>query len=95
LIFTKANGLAKEFYEKVRCGLLHEASTKGNWIIRTDNFSEFHEYREPDNVIDRNIFELKIKEYLANYKAELLSDIDLQEAFIRKLNDLSGLNINY
>jgi hypothetical protein len=94
-VFTSTNGLAVGFYENVRCGLLHEASTKLNWIIRVDNNSEFYEYRNGNNVIDRNILESRIKEYLECYNKELVLLKDLQEAFIRKFNNIAGLHINY
>jgi len=94
-LFTSTNGLAVGFYENIRCGLLHEASTKSNWIIRVDNNSEFYEYRDGNNVIDRNIFESQIKKYLEHYKTELLLLKELQEAFIRKFNNIAGLDINY
>lgn len=34
-MFTGA-GTAREFYSSVRCGLLHEARTKGRWRILVD-----------------------------------------------------------
>ncbi len=95
LIFTPISGLATEFYINVRCGLLHEASTKGNWIIRVDNQTDFYELHSGDKVIDRNQFEDKIKEYLKSYKIELFASINLQNAFIRKMNSIADLNINF
>lgn len=95
LIFNRTNGLATEFYEMVRCGLLHEASTKGNWTIRVDNNTEFYELHSGEKVIDRNKFEDKIKEYLEYYKTELFSSLDLQNAFIRKMNNIADLKINF
>jgi hypothetical protein len=94
-VFTSTNGLAVQFYKNVRCGLLHEASTKGNWTIRVDNITEFYEFRDGDNVVDRRLFEERIKDYLVFYKSQLLVDKQLQTAFIRKMNDIAGLNINY
>lgn len=94
-VFTSTNGLAQEFYENVRCGLLHEASTKLNWIIRVDNQNEFYEFRDREHVIDRNIFEKRIKEYLKYYKTQLLNHANLQNAFVRKMNGVAGLEIDY
>ena len=31
--------LAKEFYKNIRCPLLHEAATRGGWVIRIDTDS--------------------------------------------------------
>lgn len=94
-IFTSANGLATQFYENVRCGLLHEASTKGNWTIRIDNTTNFYEMRNENHVIDRKIFEEKIREYLLIYKTLLLNNNNLKSAFIRKMNNTAGLQINF
>ncbi len=33
---TKYENFAEDFYLNVRCGLLHEASTKNNWVIKID-----------------------------------------------------------
>lgn len=94
-IFTPANKLATQFYENVRCGLLHEASTKGNWIIRIDKTTDFYALRDGNHVINREIFEKKIREYLSNYKTLLLDDDNLKSAFIRKMNNIAGLQINF
>lgn len=94
-IFTSTNGLATQFYENVRCGLLHEASTKGNWTIRVDNSMNFYELKNRNHVIDREIFEEKIREYLSNYKNMLLANNNLKSAFIRKMNNIAGLQINF
>lgn len=94
-IFTSANGLATQFYANVRCGLLHEASTKGNWTIRIDNSTNFYELRDESHVIDRIIFEKKIREYVSNYKTLLLANNNLKSAFIRKMNNTAGLQINF
>ncbi|MGR3301298.1 MAG: hypothetical protein ACUZ8I_02230 [Candidatus Scalindua sp.] len=94
-VFSNKDGLALQFYENVRCGLLHEASTKLNWIIRTDNNSEFYEFRNGEHVIDRNLFEIKIKEFLKYYRTQLLENVFLQNAFIRKMNSIAGLELNF
>jgi len=94
-VFANKDGLALQFYENVRCGLLHEASTKLNWIIRTDNSSEFYEFRNGEHIIDRELFEVKIKEFLKIYKTQLLNNVSLQNAFIRKMNSIAGLELNF
>lgn len=94
-VFTKENKLAPEFYKNVRCGLLHEAQTRGDWIIRADNKLNFYEFREKNHVIDRNLFEKAIKDYLKGYKTSLLTDQALQEAFIRKMNNMAGLEYDF
>jgi len=94
-VFSNKDDLALQFYQNVRCGLLHEASTKLNWIIRTDNNTEFYEFRDGEHVIDRELFEIKIKEFLKHYKTKLFENIPLQNAFIRKMNSISGLELNF
>jgi len=50
-IFNKK--LAREFYVNVRCGILHEAQTKKDWIIRIDNGEgKIFELRDGNKVID-------------------------------------------
>ena len=87
--------IASEFYDKVRCGLLHEARTKDNWLIRTDNTYEVVEKIGNNWVIDRNKFGISIEQYLKFYKTEILKDKDRQDAFIRKFNVLFDLPMNF
>lgn len=78
---------AEDFYEGVRCGLLHEARTKKGWKIQVQagappciDFDKRIVYR--DQLQD--FFRL----YVDAYGAELASDRTLQEAFIRKFDDM-------
>jgi hypothetical protein len=79
--------LAQDFYEGVRCGLLHEASTKKSWTIWG---------QEPTGkVIDavhkivyRNNFQVALLEFIEWYEERLVSDTPIQEAFIRKFDSL-------
>jgi hypothetical protein len=87
--------LAIEFYKDVRCALLHEARTKNSWLIRTDN-SKAVEKIGDNWVIDRNQFGRSMDSYLRRfYRAELMTDKDRQDAFIRKFNVLFDLPINF
>lgn len=103
LVFTKflrdylpfkdySSNLAGCFYTHVRCALLHEARTKGNWKILAD---------APDNkkIVDviektgektlyRNNLQKAFKEYIDNYGKELVECKELQKAFIRKFDYL-------
>lgn len=94
-VFTKKSKLASEFYSDVRCGLLHEASTKGVWAIRVDNKSDVCELRDGQKIIDRELFEECINEYLEYYKEQLFKSKDLKSAFIRKINHIAGLPLNH
>ncbi len=84
--FTKS--VAQDFYEGVRCGLLHEARTKKNWRIWA---------RSPDgkSVIDvekkllyRDGFQKELDMFIEWYRVALLSNSSFQEAFVRKFDSL-------
>lgn len=81
--------LAQDFYENVRCGLLHEARTKGKWIIGAMNTSKKLIENEKGNVVvyRDNFFEA-IKGFVEQYKNELRDSIERKEAFIRKYDKL-------
>ncbi len=83
--FTKP--LAHDFYESVRCGVLHEARTKNGWTILRK--SKNGTVVEPDlKIIYRDNFQSALLEFVEWYKRELPSRRDLQEAFLRKFNSL-------
>lgn len=79
---------AHDFYTNVRCGLLHEASTKNGWRVRA---------KGPDgsvaNVVDRIVyrdnFQYALTEYINSYGRDLALSQTLQEAFIRKFDRLA------
>ena len=82
---------ARKFYSEVRCGLLHEAATKGDWKIQSKAMYDLYSRDSDGHHIQRNKFEKAIKEYLDFYKDNLLIDQDRQKAFIRKMNHIAGL----
>jgi hypothetical protein len=79
--------LARDFYAAVRCGLLHEARTKDGWRVWA---------RGPDpSVIDRagrivyrDNFQAALQVFIVWYGSALKTDTVLQEAFVRKFDDL-------
>ncbi len=77
--------LATDFYENIRCAILHEAATRNGWKIRIDTQSLI-EQNGSSKIINRVIFVQYIKIYIENYKIELLGSNDLKKAFIRKFN---------
>ena len=83
-LFTRAQ--AQDFYTNVRCALLHEARTKGGWIIWASGTPAVDCQRK---IVYRDSFQDLIQEYIRNYGLALLKNIPLQEAFIRKFNDLA------
>ncbi|ATG46330.1 hypothetical protein CEW89_01350 [Celeribacter ethanolicus] len=80
--------VAVDFYANVRCGLLHEARTKGGWKIKASGDVAIDYDKK---VVYRKQLDDAIREYLCNYKEKLKSDPDLQAAFIRKFNHLCDL----
>jgi hypothetical protein len=79
---------ASEFYKSVRCGLLHEARTKGNWKIKGAGNKLFEKKTDKTIVIYRNPFLEAIHQFIKNYEVELYKDVSRKEAFIRKLDNL-------
>lgn len=80
--------LALNFYMYVRCGLLHEASTKDGWRIlgKSDTGTEI--ICSEQKKVFRDDFESAIKCYLNFYVEELINDKNLQQGFIRKIDSL-------
>ena len=78
---------ARDFYEGVRCGLLHEARTKNGWTVLAKN--------KTGQIIDKKLkivyrdnFQSALLAFVRWYEGRLMSDIGLQEAFIRKFDSL-------
>ncbi len=83
--YFAASGLATEFYENVRCSILHEAATRCGWKIRIDSTSLI---KQQGNgwILNRALFVRAIEEYMKGYKQELFASGSLKEAFIRKFD---------
>ncbi len=80
--------LAKNFYEGVRCGLLHEASTKNGWTIRT-RCGVAGPFVDPKKkIVFRDDLQRAFAEFVEWYRAALLERNDYQAAFIRKFDSL-------
>lgn len=100
---------ATEFYNKVRCGLMHEARTKGEWIINAKRTYIGDEViyitRNTTNnkiSIDRTILNNQLKKYFQDYLISLSQDNQngntLRRLFARKLDHLYDIQpdpINY
>lgn len=94
---NKIKNFADDFYSNVRCGLLHEAATKNNWIIKTSKTNSAKSCIDISNesckIIYRDNFVDAVKEFIVTYKKEILSDkknggISLRENFVRKIDSL-------
>jgi hypothetical protein len=87
--FAKEFGrdLAQDFYEGVRCGLLHEARTKKDWTIWAVSPLGTIVCDAPKRVY-RDNFQAAILQFVEWYCSVLPADAALQEAFIRKFDSL-------
>ena len=82
-------GLVDSFYRDVRCGLLHEARTKGGWTISTQTSGgQLVGQRGSKIMLFRNELVPAVEAYLADYRQRLLTDPNTQAAFIRKFDHL-------
>lgn len=81
---------AQNFYEFVRCGLLHEAQTTGGWKIKITGTKNSTEdlIDEKKKIVYRDNFREAFNTYLENYQEELKTDANLQNALIKKFNSL-------
>lgn len=81
---------ADDFYKNIRCGLLHEARTIGNWTIWGNSGNIILiEKTTTETIIYRDDFFEALQQFINNYyKVELLVSSDRKEAFIRKFDKL-------
>ena len=90
---------AQDFYENVRCPLLHEARTKNGWSIWAFNFDpdispEQKAKHSPPidpkrKIIFRDNLQSLFLQFVDEYGAKVISDVSLQAAFIRKFDNLA------
>ena len=83
-IFNK--GLAEDFYSSVRCGILHEASTKNGWRVWASSHSGKEIVCGETKTVFRDDFQKALLVYIRWYQQQLIESKDLQSAFIRKFN---------
>jgi hypothetical protein len=79
--------LARDFYICIRCGLLHEARTKGGWRIHARD-SNGRMIDSAQRVLFRDGFQVGLRRFVDAYGVELEQDTNWQSAFIRKFDDL-------
>lgn len=85
--FDKTN--AENFYKYVRCGLLHEARTKGKWtILGTTSTDVLIEDKTTEVKVYRDNFLKATNTFIEKYQTDLLNSNDRKEAFIRKYDNL-------
>lgn len=78
---------AGDFYASVRCGLLHEARTKGTWKIQVCE-SAIQAFDARAKIVYRNKMQAAFDQFVAWYGQQLSADANLQAAFIRKFDSL-------
>jgi hypothetical protein len=83
---------AKDFYSKVRCGLMHEARTKEDWLITAadnDNTKppKFISYNEQDKTkkINRTILQERLRSYFEDKYLKELTENDFNGKKLRRL----------
>jgi len=82
---------AEIFYNDIRCGLLHEAATKGDSLIKDRNNDLLIEKNGKGIVLYRTNFLNSIKHYIELYKSEIKNDTKLKKAFIRKMDSIAQI----
>lgn len=78
---------AEDFYENVRCPLLHEARTRNGWRIRATSPTA-SPVDTAKRVLYRDQFQDAVLAYIDRYKTDLFASPLLKEAFIRKFDSL-------
>lgn len=83
----------EDFYSSVRCGLMHEATVAGNWVINIKKITgaRIVTYDDTQTLLNRINFIQALNDYIQNYKKELLNSnisIELRRAFLIKFNGL-------
>lgn len=79
--------LGQDFYESVRCGLLHEAQTKNGWTIWAKS-SSGSLIDGTLKIVYRDNFQTALLKFVEWYKTALPTDTALQEALLRKFDYL-------
>jgi hypothetical protein len=86
----KDGGIPNDFYQNVRCGILHNAETQNGWTITRENNVIYFDSKT--KVINATKFANRLKAVLTNYKKILLkSDFDKDDIwnnFKNRLDDL-------
>jgi hypothetical protein len=77
-----------DFYEGVRCGLLHEARTKNGWVIWAKHGGRIIDVTGASKILYRDDFQTALLDFIAAFKVMLTSDPLVQAAFIRKFDSL-------
>jgi hypothetical protein len=81
--------LVDSFYQDVRCGLLHEARTKGGWVISSTKSGSALVSQNGGRIkLFREELIRSLNIYFVDYRRRLMIDPGTQQAFIRKFDHL-------
>ncbi|MDD4735725.1 MAG: hypothetical protein PHP44_06435 [Kiritimatiellae bacterium] len=90
---------AETFYSHFRCGILHQAQTKGKSVVRMDQNTMIRPVEDQINkglIVDRCRFHKALEDEVAAYTDRLRShgeaNEELRRNFIRKMNFICGIN---
>ena len=84
--------MARDFYENVRCAILHQAATSGNWVVRDGKDSDNIIRPETSNtIVSWKSLRKSFDAFLRSYNKLLLTDANIQQNFIVKWNKISNL----
>jgi len=87
LHFNRFQINGKDFYNSVRCGLLHETQTKNGWKIKVGE-NLVYEEKDSEKIIYREAFQHAIEEQILEYK----DDIIIKGNSILRINFRAKLN---
>jgi hypothetical protein len=86
--FSIHNISGEDFYDNIRCGILHQGETKNGWKIRRDSDDVFDFARR---VINADLFSQTLKSSLETYRDELVTaewDSELWDNFRVKMRKI-------
>ena len=88
--FKSLSKYSVEFYKHVRCGILHQGETTGNWRITRKSGSElFNDY-----AINSNLFLDLLYQALKNYKDELIQANWEETIWVNCLRKIKQIQLN-
>lgn len=80
--------LPKQFYEKIRCGILHQGETTGGWtLVRNGNLL----FNPETKKINATVFIRLLKKSLHNYRQELNSNDRKAAIWINAIKKLTAI----
>lgn len=86
----KDGGTPNDFFENVRCGILHNAETRNGWIITRNNSKSY--FNPLTKEINATKFANRLKSVLSDYRVELIrSDFEKDDVWINFINRLADL----